>query len=231
MNKVLDQELSILLNKTSKPVDWMESTRTGKPVTAAYTEYPLAFAGPVKQLSTAETIKTSDIKRMLKLVEDGANIECASPADGFTLLMRVAEFGSKDFLEKTLAHNPMVDRQNLAGETALHRAALLDRKKSVEILLAAGASPFSKDKKGFEPLDLAYSEDKDHDAIIAALLNARQSFIKVHHVAATPIDKAFAEDRAYTDRVRKLLEDRVEAKWDEITHQPPRVMPKGKGSR
>ena len=182
----LNKELAILLNKSATPIR----------------------QGLFNMTDYDSLLRIKDIKRMLQLVKLGADVNTVSVRDGSTLLMRVAEFGSKQFMSQVLSYNPNIHHQNAEGQTALHRAALFNRSKAVEMLLSVGASPIAIDHNAMSPLELAFSAIKNHDATIELLLKARQNAIQHQRLYPSHVDEVYEAEKAYSPNVKTALLDR-----------------------
>jgi ankyrin repeat protein len=114
--------------------------------------------------------KTTDIAVMNLLLQAGAN-PYLTQKDRSTVIMIVAGGGARaaaystafpvtdegaiEAIKLCLARGVDIDAYNLAGQTALHRAAARGANKLVQFLADSGAKLDMKDKRGRTPADLA----------------------------------------------------------------------------
>ena len=97
----------------------------------------------------------------------------------WTLLIIAADNGYKKTVGFLIGAGADVNENSGIGETALHFAALFDRKEIVEVLLKEGAKVNAVNKGGKTPLDYAKSQD-----VVKALLDAGGgSFVKARNKA------------------------------------------------
>lgn len=109
--------------------------------------------------------------QLMKLIEEGANINWRDPRNGRTALMMLAEQDLASGVEKLLALKPALELRDKNGYTALHFAAayemvrggfgygddveIYNGQASIRALLRAGANPNAATKTNATPLMLA----------------------------------------------------------------------------
>ncbi|HJL01994.1 MAG TPA: ankyrin repeat domain-containing protein [Polyangiaceae bacterium LLY-WYZ-15_(1-7)] len=98
---------------------------------------------------------------MKTLLEKGAKVD-VEDGNGFTALMRAAQYGAADFAEALIAAGAEVSHANANGFQAIHSASGGGHGAVVKLLLEAGASAAAADTSGFTPLhDAAFAGDAE----------------------------------------------------------------------
>ncbi len=141
-------------------------TRRPFPVQHDYTANPNLGAGATPFLKAAST---SDLTLMKMLLEHGADPNLSTEART-TALMAAAGLNWRDIasigteqesieaIKICLEHGANVNAQNSFGETAMHGAAQRGADEIVKFLVAQGAKPNMKNKRGRSPLDEAIGQ-------------------------------------------------------------------------
>jgi hypothetical protein len=83
------------------------------------------------------------------LLENGADVNARGHWNETPLMMAAQDDSINGILRVLIEHNAEVDLQDKDGNTALLHAAFEGCNENVKVLLAAGANPRHRDKKGF----------------------------------------------------------------------------------
>jgi ankyrin repeat protein len=101
-----------------------------------------------------------DVRRMARLIADGADIHARS-GPRWSALHWAVQSGSVNAVAVLLEHEAEIDAQDDRGRTALHYAAEGGNAPMAELLLEYGANPGSRDHEGRTPLAIATDETHD----------------------------------------------------------------------
>jgi ankyrin repeat protein len=112
-----------------------------------------------------DAVKKRDRKRVLELIEMGADVNTVVSFQDETLLMVVTSWGDPKILEKVLDGNPDLEAEDYHGNTALFFVTSAD---VAEMLLRAGAKLNHKNKRGSSPfagIMTSYDFDDSEDLV------------------------------------------------------------------
>jgi len=101
-----------------------------------------------------DAIVQGDLKRVIELLEKGANAETKN-VNGYTPLMHAISLEQKNIVEELLSKQVNTESKNRYGETALILSAIHRKHDYVSILLTHGANINHKDNEGSTALHKA----------------------------------------------------------------------------
>lgn len=111
-----------------------------------------AKLAPIDFLSVDNALHWPILQSMLQHAPTYVN---SANSDGYTLLMKVARYGSEEKLKEVLELGADHSLQSSRGNTALFEAVRSESVAKVKLLLARGADPTVQDKEGNNVLSLA----------------------------------------------------------------------------
>ncbi len=147
-----------------------------------------------------DAAKKGDVKRVRKLLEEGANPNARDENDN-TPLHWAAPWGHVDVVKLLLEHGADPNIKNKYGNTPLHLAALYGHVDVVRLLLERGADPDARNDYGKTPLHEA--ADRGHLEVVRLLLQ-HGADPNVGVGGATPL--SFAIRYCNADIIKLLLE-------------------------
>ena len=125
-----------------------------KPAPTATTETVAGAAVGNEDEALIASIKSGDLPRVIKLLEEGADPD-ATDDGGSTALCWAVRVNRVDLVKALLARNAKVDQEESDAGTALHDAAAVGSAELVKLLLDHGAEVNHKDKGGHTALMIA----------------------------------------------------------------------------
>lgn len=113
--------------------------------------------------SIMDMITVQDEKSVFDILKQ---INAQDALKGSTPLMQAIEFNnSLKMVETLLQHGAKINTKDFVGNTALHLAAIENRKDVIELLLASGADKAAVNAEGKKAADL--SEDPQIKALLS----------------------------------------------------------------
>ncbi len=114
-----------------------------------------------------ESVRSNDIQGIKSLIDKGANINAQEISSGYTPLMYAVKYNRIKALRALILHCADLQKTNLQGQTSLHIAANNGNAQAIQVLMAAGAQPTIRDKKGNRASDYM-KQNMQNSAIIMA---------------------------------------------------------------
>jgi uncharacterized protein len=142
----------------------------------------------------ANAIIAADIQAVGRLLDQGANPKTRwGHQNGFALHWATSKRDPELVCRLLVEHGADVNATDLAGQSALHVAAVYGRAKAVRVLLMLGADPNILDYENKTALDWAFGLGKDE---VVSMLSPVTEHEEIHPAVIA----------GETDRVRRLLD-------------------------
>ena len=187
--------LAACAHATSRP-----SNSAGPPGTGADSDWPPLLDAAAR----------GDLDRVRRLLDEGADIAARRP-DGTTALHWAVFADSPSeihdyseglghphdtywtpkrdapMVDLLIVHRAAIDAADARGETSLHRAVISAALPAARALMAAGADPMQRDRKGRTPLDVVRERAVHPDNWTPYLPEERQEILRLlERAAASP---------------------------------------------
>jgi len=164
------------------------------------------------------------------LINGGANVNEEHPTLHRSLLLHAASLGRAEIVASLIRGGAHPTSTNSSGATALHLAIMGMHLDTVRTLLALGADPKARDKRGLTPL--MWAADLGFDQSISVLIEGRAG---VDAITATGLNAlTIAVTKGHVKTVQALLEKGAKVNGDALRQiralQGLRHQPEGYGS-